>query len=761
MNNQLPILLLRSLVMFPYQEIKLELNNESSKSIIDWALVKTNSEVLIVSLKDELEIKPNIKDLPSIVTLANIVNKIVLPNGNIRITLRGKMRVRAIEYNMKDNVILANHSKIETPKYNLEEENGYIRKLKELVNEYVSNNKGVSNSILEIIKNINNLSKLTDIISISLELNYKDKCELLSETNYFERAKYLIKLINGEISSLEFDKKIDEELLTTLEQNEKEILIKEKINLLNKELGFEDNIKKECDYFNKKINSFKISKKIKDEMREEVIRFSRTIETSPEQSVIKAYLDFVTSLPWNKYTVDKKNIKEINSYLNKVHYGLDKAKTRVEEYLILKNKNKSLSSPILCLIGPPGTGKTTFARELAHSIGREFISISVGGLNDAGELNGHRRTYIGASAGKIMEGIKKCGVANPIILIDEVDKMVKDYKGDPASVLLEILDPKQNKEFTDNYVSLPFDLSNVIFILTANDEANIPSPLLDRLEVIEVNSYTLFDKIEIAKNYTLPRLGREYKFDYKKLYIPSNVIAKIANDYTMEAGMRDLERNISQIVRKNLINGLEKKVTIKESDLPKYLGNNKYSKYVNAYDKPGCVNVPARGIDGGRIINIECTMYEGSEIITTGSLGDVMKESVLISISYLKSCGKSLGIDSKKLYQSIHIHALDAASKKEGPSAGLAITTSIVSFLTNKKVPCDVALTGEISLEGRILKVGGIKEKIISSYNYGIKRVFIPIENIGDLEEVPRKIINKMNIIPVNNFIEVYDALFN
>lgn len=761
MSNNYLILVLQNLVLFPNQEIRLELSNELSKNVITDSINKCNSEVIIVSPKDVLEIKPNIGDLPNIATLGRIKNNIILPNGNFRVTVVGIKRTFLDKYFSNEKLLYAACKPIENPIYNKNEENAYIRKLKKMIGEYVIASNSISNSIIESIKNITNLSKLTDVIAISLDLSYEDKWILATESNYYNRAKYIIKLLKEEMSSLELDKKIEDELFSNLSSNEEKMLIKEKINVLSQKLGETHDIEEECKSFLNKIDNFGLNDKTKNSLVREVNRLKRTIDTSPEFMMIRSYLEFVTDLPWNKSSDTVSDIKNIHKHLNNSHYGLDKAKKLIEEYLILKENNKNLSSPILCLVGPPGTGKTTFARELAKSINREFVKISVGGLNDAAELIGHRRTYVGSAPGKIMDGLRKCGVNNPVILIDEVDKMASDYKGDPSSVLLDVLDVNQNKEFTDNYVSLPFDLSNVLFILTANDEKNIPEALLDRLEIIQINSFTIYDKIEIVKKYTIPRLSKEYKFDAKKFMLSDKAIIKIASEYTNEAGIRDLERHIASIIRKVLISN-SMPIEIIEEDVSKYLGKSEKSHFENVYEKSGTVNVPARSDAGGRIINIECAIYDGTEkIITTGSLGDVMKESIDIAVSYLKSHSKSLKIDSKKLSTTIHIHALESATRKDGPSAGLAITVAILSKILDKKVPNDSAFTGEMTLEGRILKVGGIKEKVISAYNQGIKRIFIPTENIGDIMEIPNKVSENINIVPVNNFTEVYEMVFD
>lgn len=762
MKNQIPILILQNLVIFPNQEIKLEMSNDLSKKIIKFALKKYNGEIIIVipvNNKDNIE---NIDDVQKIASFCKIKNAMDLPNENIRITLRGIKRIKLLElHTNKDEYITTLSEQIENPVYNLDEELAYTRKLKDLVSKYVKINSKVSNSVLSIIKNVSNLSKLTDMISASLEFNFKTKNKLFKESDYYKRARMLITILNNDVMSLELENKIDEEVRNNFNQSEKEIIIKEKIKALSSEIGIAGDKHAECDAYLEKIDKFKIDKKIKNNMRSLVNRFLVTLDSSPEYGNIRAHLDFITSLPWNKSSKDEENIDSIENHLNELHYGLEQAKVRIEEYMTLKKGNKDLNSPVLCLIGPPGTGKTTFAKELASSLKREFIKISVGGLNDSSELVGHRRTYIGASAGKIMEGIRKCGVNNPIILIDEVDKMVKDYKGDPASVLLEILDPNQNKEFIDNYVQEPFDLSNVLFILTANDSSLIPRALYDRLEVIKVSSFTIFDKIEILKNYTLPRLAKEYAFDKNLISISDETIKKIIINYTNEAGVRDLERHFASIIRKVLIKGLDKKITIKESDLVNYLGFIKYSAVDHDYLESGVVNVPACTFSGGSILNIESIMYTGTEkIISTGSLGKVMQESTLIALSYLKSHAKELKLDCKKLSSTLHIHALDGATPKDGPSAGLGITVSIVSEILDIKIPNEYAFTGEITLKGKVLKVGGIKEKLISAYNTGIKRVFIPKDNELDLKNVPKKVIKELDIYFVETFTELYNEVF-
>lgn len=761
-QNRLLILILQTITLFPNQEIKLELSNALSKRIIKKSLSEYNGDLIVVSPKDENKSVTSIKDIQNIGAFSKVKNVIDLPNGNVRITLRGIKRVKISTLSLlEDDLIEVGFSPIDNPVYNLDEELAYSRKLKDLVAKYVNLNSLASNSILGIIKNITNLSKITDMISASLEFNPKQKFKLFKETDYYKRARMLITMLGNEILSLELENKIEDEVRDKFDKNEKEIIIREKIKVLSDEIGLSNDKQVECEKFLNLIEGFKIDEKIKNSMRSEVKRFEMTLDNSPEYGSLRAHLEFITTLPWNKSSKEESDIKKIDDQLNELHYGLDRAKERIEEYLALRKKKKNIPSPVLCLIGPPGTGKTTFARELSSSVHREFVKVSVGGLNDASELVGHRRTYIAAGAGKIMEGIRKCGVNNPVILIDEVDKIVKDYKGDPSGVLLEILDQTQNKEFVDNYVQEPFDLSNVLFILTANDESKIPKALYDRLEIVEVSSYTVFDKIEIAKNYTMPRLGKNYGFDHTSIKMGDAVIAKIVEEYTREAGMRDLERKISSIVRKVLIAGSEKSVTIKEADLPKYLGPAKYRTIVDETLDVGVVNVPACTNMGGCVFKVEVSLYAGVEkIISTGSLGKIMQESALVALSYIKTYAKDLKVDVKKLTQTLHIHALDGSTPKEGPSAGMGITVAILSELLEKKIPNHIAFSGELSLKGRILKIGGLKDKVISAYNLGIDKMYVPRGNEADLKSVPKKILKVVDIVLVDAFTEVYNDIF-
>ena len=522
-----------------------------------------------------------------------------------------------------------------------------------------------------------------------------------------------------------------------------------------------------ADYL-ERINNLKASSKLKNKLTNEVKKLDYTTESNPEVSSIRNYLDLILDLPFGIYSSDEKNLDKIMEVLNSTHFGLEKVKNRIIEYIAVKIRNKELKSPILCFVGPPGVGKTSLAIAIAKCLKKEFYKISVGGLNDGAELNGHRRTYIGASPGKIIQALKKCGTANPLILIDEIDKMVKDYKGDPASVLLDILDPEQNYMFIDNYVEEPFDLKDVLFILTANNEEDIPSALYDRLEIIELSSYTEFEKLDIAKNYLIPNIFKEHLVCSKEIKFSNDIIMDIITKYTKEAGVRDLDRNISTIVRKIVTNSVKElnspiKTTVKKSDLIKFLGPAKYDlkNQVVTYQS-GLVNGLAYTTVGGMVMPVEAAIYPGKgELKITGMLGQVMEESISVALSYIKSNKKEFGVEKVNFDKSdIHIHFLEGAIKKDGPSAGIAITTSLISLLLDEKVDKTVAMTGEISLRGDILKIGGLKEKIIAAYNNGIKKVFIPHENNVDVNEIPKMVRDEIKIIPVKNYLEVFNKLF-
>ena len=768
MNNNLPVMLLKGLVLIPNQEVKLDINNKISKKIVMISSKNYNDELLIVCPKDQKEEVPEVTDLPFVGVVCKITSKIELPNGHLKIKVKGLRRVAIEEYsnNVNDSDILeCSIRNIELPRFEEAELNAAKRKLLDILKKYIDLNPSISNSILNYLKNETDINKITDQIALFLPLSIEKKLEYMEEINALKRAHRLIKDINLEIEIILLDEQIEENLSTELENTQKEFILREKIKEIKKELGDNDIKQDEIDDYLQKLNSLDLPKKTYDKTLYEIKKYESTNEMSPEISGIRTYLDWILNLPWNIKTTDETDIVKIRKSLDKSHYGLEEIKERVIEFVVSKKRNKDIISPIICLVGPPGVGKTSIANSIAKSLNKEFSKISVGGLNDSAELNGHRRTYIGASPGKIIGSIKKCGSKNPLILIDEVDKMVKDYKGDPASVLLDILDVEQNKYFIDNYIEEPFDLSNVTFILTANDENKIPLELLDRLEIIKISSYTEIEKIDIAKKYLLPRIYKNYLLKAKDIKISNDIILEIINNYTKEAGVRELNRLLDKIIRKIIVlnnDNEDLKITLKETDLKKYLGNKKFENILNNNVIPGKINGLAFTPYGGMVMQIESCMYEGTgKIKTTGSLGNVIKESVEVAISYLQANKDLLKINDYYFKtKDIHVHMLDGATKKDGPSAGSAITLAILSLILNKAVNNNIALTGEMSLSGDILPIGGLKEKIIGAYNSGISIVFVPKKNHNDLDNIPEEVKKKTSIIEVNNFIEVYNNIF-
>jgi len=758
MDYTLLVMLLKDLVILPFQEIKLELKDEISKKIIKLSSKKYNNRVLVVSPINSISSEHSIEDLPSVGVVAYIKNQIELQNGNLRVTLKGEKRVKILNYeSFSSEIIDGVVTDIILPKLEETGENIIRKKLKEILNDYINSAPNISNSILKTVSDSEDLNFLTDVITTFLPLSTLKKLEYMKEINFEKRALNLIKDIKIEIKYIKLEAKIDNNVQIRLTNEQEEYYLKEKIKEIESTLGIKDNNSNELKEYYELLESLKLNEKTNIKLLYEIKKLEKTPYSSPEYSVIRNYLDWVLNLPWNKKSKENLNIKSVVNNLNKSHYGLNEVKEKIEDYINIKNINGNISSPIICLVGPPGVGKTTITSSIANALNREFYKISVGGLNDSSELIGNRRTYLGALPGKIIQALKKCNTNNPVILIDEVDKMVKDYKGDPASTLLDILDSTQNKTFTDNYIEEPFDLSDVLFILTANNLEDIPYTLYDRLEVIELSSYTVFEKVDIAKKYILPKIYEEFNLN-KKLVMKDETLIYLINNYTKESGVRNLTRVLKTLVTK-VVSSKSDSYTVSNIDLIKYLKDTVNNINVKEIKEPGIVNALAYTPLGGINLQIECSIYNGEEkVIVTGSLGDILKESIDVSISFIKE--KDYVSNTMFYNRTIHIHLLDGATKKEGPSCGVAVATVILSKLLNKEVSDKIAFTGEISLKGNILKVGGLKEKLIAAYNSGIKTVYIPEENSIDLKDIPIQIIENINIKLVNNYDIIYKDLF-
>lgn len=751
MNNLLPVLILNEVIILPNQEIKIDLNNEFSKKVI-WASAKNElNKVLVIAPINTLESSPSIEDLPRVGVVAKVKSKVELPNNKLRVIIKGEERVSINKYyqNKNTNVLKCSFNVIELPSFSKANETAIQRKLIELTKNYILLNKNVSNSILKTLDERKSLSDITDIITSFLPFSFSKKLSYMETINPLTRAENLINDLNEEILVTKIDRELDEKLTQSIENGQREFILKEKLKEINSELGITK--ENEIASLKEKLSSLSLEEKTYNKLLNEINKYSTCSEFSPEAAVIKNYLDTVLNLPWNSETVLNTDIKKIKNELDATHYGLVELKERICEYAYFLSKNTQLSAPVICLLGAPGVGKTSSAYSIAKALNREFIKISVGGLNDSTELIGSRRTYLGASAGKIMQGIIKCKVKNPVILIDEVDKMVKDYKGDPASTLLEILDSTQNKYFIDNYIEEPFDLSKVMFILTANSLDNIPSTLLDRLEIINMDNYLTSQKIDIAKNYLIKDIFSEYKTEIK---ISKEVLEFVIENYTKEPGVRELKRLLEKLIRKVIVNEPNaKSITILHVN--KYLDNRNIN-YLPEITTSGIANILAYTTVGGRLSHIEVVKYKGTGKVTiTGCAGEILKDSINVVISYLAN---NYNIDLKN--QDLHFHFLESYVKKDGPSAGVSIAVALMSLIKNKKISSQIAFTGELSLKGDILPVGGLKEKVVVATTEGITKVFVPSANAFEVANISENITNNIEIVLVSNFTEIYDALF-
>ncbi|MBQ8192768.1 MAG: endopeptidase La [Bacilli bacterium] len=761
-ETNLPILYLREVVLFPYNEVRLEFTSDKDKNTLNISERLHESHLLLVNLLDPLEEVPQINELPKIGILGKIKSKIDLPNGITRVVISGIDRVEIVSY-VEMNGILSSFV-IPTKEYDYDEiEAAALRRvLYRKLDEYIDVSPYMSNTVLGRISDVKKISKLADIIVSELPLEYNDVLKYIEIINPMYRIRNIIEDLSKEIETVRLENQIEDNLKIKLEEEQREYMLKEKIRLIKEELGEVDLKEDDIEKIRLKMSNLKLPENIIRRLNEEIERYALTSPASPEVTTIRTYIDWLLSLPWNKESKDNTDIKKIESVLDGTHFGLDSVKKRIIEYIAVKKKTNTSSSPIICLVGPPGVGKTTLASSIAKALNKDFVKVSLGGINDEAEILGHRRTYVGASPGKIIQQMKKAKTGNPVFLIDEVDKLTKDYKGDPASALLEILDREQNSRFCDNYIEEEFDLSKVLFILTANNVSMIPSALLDRLEIIELSSYTIYEKINIAKHHLIPNLLDDYKI--KNIRFTDNAIEKIITSYTKEAGARDLYRQIDSVIRKVIISkDKNTKVIIDTGDIEAYLGPFKYNITSNdENNKTGIVNGLAYTPYGGSILKVTCTLYSGKGNITlTGALGDVIKESIYIALSYIKANNVRFKIDYKIFEESdFHFHIEEGSTPKDGPSAGVTIVTAILSLLKNKMISNKVSMTGEITLRGKILPVGGLKEKLISATTNGIDTVYLPLESSKELSELPNEVKDRLNIILVEDYEDIYKSLF-
>jgi len=761
-KHNIPVVLLNNLVLLPSNTLKLEFDNKTNENnVIDMSLLFHDGYILVAS-----EINNVIGD---IAVLCKIENKIELPNGNTRVDINGLRRVKVIKYmnlNVKDEPLESMFQELEKEEVEKEKEKIIINKLLKELKSYSKNVPYISNSVINIIENEKSLDKFVDIVVPTLASSQEKIIDYLNTISIIDRSEMLLKDIYKDKEAFKIERNLDLKVKKELDKTQQEYFLREKMKLIKEELGEVATKDTEIDRLRKKVEKLKCNSSVKERLYNEINRYESIPSMSPELNITKDYIDWLLNLPWAKFTKDNDDIKEARNILDKSHYGLNDIKDRIIEYLAVKKNKESLNGPILCLIGPPGVGKTSLAKTIAECLNRKFIKLSVNGINDEAEIMGHRKTYVGAQPGRIISSIKKCGSSNPVLLIDEIDKMGKSYKSDPINSLLTILDPEQNKEFTDNYIEEEFDLSNVMFILTANNLEDIKGPLLDRLEVINISGYTEFEKIDIVKNHLMKKILMNNGFDSEFIEITDEAIKQIIKYYTKEAGVRELTRQIDKIIRKVVTqivsNDLKiNKIVIDENVIEKYLGHKKYL-YNELYESQvGIVNGLAYTPYGGDVLPIEINYYKGDgKLILTGSLGEVMKESANIALSYIKSNYKLFNIKYDNLCNNdIHIHVPEGAIKKEGPSAGIALTLCLVSALSNKEIPNNIALTGEITLRGKVLPIGGLKEKSIGALQAGIKKIIIPYGNIKDLDEIPKEVKDEIEFIPVKQFEEVVEII--
>ncbi|HLR65175.1 MAG TPA: endopeptidase La [Pseudogracilibacillus sp.] len=762
-NNALPLLALRGLLVYPTMVIHLDVGREKSLTSIEKAMV--NEQLIVLATQKEIQTDdPGQEDMYRIGTLAKVKQMFKLPNDTVRVLVEGLRRVEIVHYEQESPYLSVQYKSLEDEHSDVFEEEAMMRQLVEQFSNLAKKSQKLSNETIASVADIDDPNKVTYIIASHLPLKTKEKQIVLEIDNVMNRMRHLLHLISKEQKVLDIEQKIGKRVQTSMEQTQKEYYLREQMKAIQEELGDQEGKLSEVDQLRKDIFEANMPEHVEKVALKELDRFEKIPQTSAESTVVRNYLDWLIDIPWYEKSNDEININKAENTLDKDHYGLEKVKERILEYLSVQKLTKTIKGPILCLVGPPGVGKTSLAKSIADSINREFVRISLGGVRDEAEIRGHRRTYIGAMPGRIIQGMKKAGKVNPVFLLDEIDKMANDFRGDPSSAMLEVLDPEQNHTFSDHYIEETYDLSNVLFIATANDLSSVSGPLLDRMEVISIAGYTELEKLHIAKEHLAPKQIKENGLTKGQLQIRDDAFMTLIRRYTREAGVRQLERTIATICRKAaklIVSEESKRVIVTEKRLEDMLGKPLY-RYGQAEveHQVGTATGLAYTSVGGDILSIEVAHYPGKgELTLTGKLGDVMRESAKAAFSYIRSRAKQLGIeeDFYKKYD-IHIHVPEGATPKDGPSAGITMATAIVSALSGKAVRKDVGMTGEITLRGRVLPIGGLKEKALSAHRAGITTIILPKENEKDIDDIPESVREGLTFILVDHLDEVLET---
>ncbi len=767
MIMKMPAVALRGMVILPGMVAHFDVSRAKSIKAVEEAMMD-EQKIFLVAQKDVEQENPDIEDLFKIGIIAEVKQVIKLQNNIVRILVEGKERAELSAFLENPDYLLA-----EIIRFDEEVDDGLpeeakeamLRSIQETFGKYVVVNPKMGKELQRQLSEITDLEKLMNQLANSLPVHFEEKQKILDAVSMTERYEVLVALLLKEIEIIAIKNDFQAKVKAHVDKNQKEYLLREQMKVIREELG-EDNTESDADHFMDALGKIKADKEVKEKIKKEIDRFKNISSSSSESAVARGYIETLLELPWDKTSRDNKDLKNAEQILNADHYGLEKVKERMLEFLAVRNLTSKGESPIICLVGPPGTGKTSIARSVAKALDKKYVRISLGGVRDEAEIRGHRRTYVGAMPGRIVNGLRSAGVKNPLMLLDEIDKMSSDYKGDTASALLEVLDAEQNKKFRDHYVEIPIDLSEVLFIATANSVQDIPRPLLDRMELIEVTSYTENEKLHIAKEHLLAKQMERNGIRPEQLAITDKAMAKIISGYTREAGVRNLERKLGEICRKAarpLYEGEKEKIKVTEQNLEKFLGKEKYSfDKKNDTDEVGIVRGLAWTSVGGDTLEIEVNIMPGKgEFQLTGQLGDVMKESAQAGISYIRSVSEEYHIP-KKFFQEndIHIHIPEGAVPKDGPSAGITMATAMLSAITKTPVRADVAMTGEITLRGRVLPIGGLKEKTLAAKNAGIKTICVPKKNEKDIDEISPEIKKGLEIVFVEQMKDVLDVAF-